>query len=172
MKKIVLALILVFALALSACGSNSDDGNTTSTAPEPEAPNSEPAEPADTSSAVFDQVAVEIKDAHLTTDYEGNPAIVITYSWTNNSDDANMAMVTTVGNAYQGGIGLDTAIIMDDPNYDSDLYSTNIQPGATLDVQCAYVLRDTTSPVTFELEEFLSLTDAKAVKEFDITALA
>lgn len=172
MKKSLLALILVLLLALSACGNDSDIQDTTSTPPEQEQPNSEPTEVADSSSAVFDQIAVEIKDAHLTTDYEGNPAIVITYSWTNNSDDANMAMVTTMGNAYQGGIGLETAIVMDDPNYDSNLYSTNIQPGATLDVQQAYVLRDTTTPVQYELEQFLNMSDTKAVKEFDITALA
>lgn len=172
MKKSLLALILVLLLALSACGNDSDIQDTTSTPPEQEQPNSEPTEVADSSSAVFDQIAVEIKDAHLTTDYEGNPAIVITYSWTNNSDDANMAMVTTMGNAYQGGIGLETAIVMDDPNYDSNLYSTNIQPGVTLDVQQAYVLRDTTTPVQYELEQFLNMSDTKAVKEFDITTLA
>ena len=172
MKKSVLALVLVCLLALSACGSDSGNDSTTSAPPESKAPNSEPVEAAESSSATFDQIAVEIKDAHLTTDYEGNPTIVITYSWTNNSDDANMAMVTTVGNAYQGGIGLETAIVLDDPNYDSDLYSTQIQPGATLDVQQAYVLRDTTTPVQYELEQFLNMSDAKAVKEFDITALA
>ena len=168
MKKSALALILVLLLALSACGGESVEQPSE----EPNAQNTEPASSTESSSATFDQIAVEIKDAHLSTDYEGNPAIVITYSWTNNSDDANMALVTTMGNAYQGGIGLETAIIMDDPYYDSDLYSTQIQPGATLDVQVAYVLRDTTSPVMFELEQFLNMSDAKAVKEFDITTLA
>lgn len=168
MKKSVLALVLVLSLALSACGSESE-GQPSG---EPDSQNTEPADTTESSSATFDQIAVEIKDAHLTTDYEGNPAIVITYSWTNNSDDANMAMVTTMGKAYQGGIGLETAIVMDDPNYDSNLYSTSIQPGATLDVQQAYVLRDTTTPVQYELEQFLNMSDTKAVKEFDITALA
>lgn len=168
-KLLIMSLALIMCLSLAACGSGSDVQNDTSTPP---APAEDTPEVVDSSSAEFDQVAVEIKDAHLTTDYEGNPAIVITYSWTNNSDDANMAMVTTVGNAYQDGIGLESAMIMDDPNYDGSAYSTQIQPGATLDVQVAYVLRNETSPVEFELEQFLNMTDTKAVKEFDITTLA
>ena len=180
MKKWIAALLaLAMCLALAACG-----GTETTTAPpatqapaaEPDAaqepePTPEPEETTESSSATFDKIAVEIKDAYLTTDYEGNPAIAITYSWTNNSEDPNMALVAVSCYAYQGGIGLETAIIMNDPNYDSNLISTQIQPGATLDVQQAFVLRDETSPVEFEAEQFLNTSDTKAVKEFDLTEL-
>lgn len=97
---------------------------------------------------------VEIKNAVLARDYEDHPAIVITYAWTNNSDDTTSAMVAVAEKAFQDGIQLDSAVIANSDVYDSGANSKNVRPGATIDVQCAYLLTSETSMVEFEIQEF------------------
>jgi len=63
-------------------------------------------EPVLESAGSLGDYAVDIKDATLTKDYKGNPAIVITYSYTNNGDDAKSAMVALRNVAYQNGVQL------------------------------------------------------------------
>ena len=46
-----------------------------------------PAEPVRTNPAILGDYAVEIESATITQDYAGDPAIVIAYSWTNNSGE-------------------------------------------------------------------------------------
>lgn len=109
---------------------------------------------------------VEIKGAFLSQDYEGNPAIVITYAWTNNSEETTSAMATTMEKAFQDGVELDTAIITDDYRYDGDSSTKDVRPGTTIDVQCAFVMTST-STVEFELSEWISLSDDMVTMDFD-----
>ena len=102
---------------------------------------------------------VEIKDASLETDYEGNTAIVITYAWTNNSEETTSAMMTMLEKAFQDGVQLDTALIFDSSIYDSGASTKEVRPGTTIDVQCAFVLTSDTSTVEFELSEAFSWTN-------------
>lgn len=101
---------------------------------------------------------VEVKDAALAADYAGNPAIVITYSWTNNSSDTISAMAAILEKAFQNGVQLDEAIIGDDSVYDMAAQTRDIRPGTTIDVECAYLLTSDTAAVEFELSEFVSLS--------------
>lgn len=170
---LILALCLCFALA--ACGGATETAapeadNPGTEAPETEAPETEQPE-TPSAAATLEEYAVEIKSAALGEDYEGNPAIMITFSWTNNSEETVMPMVAVVTRAFQGGVGLDSAIIVGNDNYDGDAYSTEVRPGTTIDVQVAYALRDETSPVEFEIEKFLGTDGSMAYKEFDITNL-
>lgn len=102
---------------------------------------------------------VEIKDATLVHDYDGNPSIVITYSWTNNSEDTTSAMMSILEKAFQDGVELDTAMIFDSGIYDSGASSKDVRPGTTIDVQCAFTLTSETSIVEFELSEAFSWTN-------------
>ncbi len=114
---------------------------------------------------------VEIKDAKLARDYENNPAIVITYSWTNNSEDTTSAMAALIGKAFQDGVELETAIIADNSVYDVDNYMKEIRPGATLDVQLAYVMTSETSTVEYEISELISFSGDTVTKNFDPSSL-
>lgn len=114
---------------------------------------------------------VEIKGAQLAEDYEGNPAIIVTYSWTNNSDDTTSAMVSTSEKAFQDGVQLDTAIIMDSDVYDSGNSMKDVRPGTTLDIQCAFLLTSETSVVEFEIAEWISFSDDMVTMDFDPSAL-
>nr|WP_162612674.1 DUF5067 domain-containing protein [Flavonifractor sp. An135] len=115
---------------------------------------------------------VEIKDATLSSDYEGNPAIIVTLSWTNNSEETTSAMLAVNTTAFQDGVELEMAIMMDE-NYDGESSMKDVRPGTTLDVQYAYVLSNTTSPIEIEVSELFSFdSDApKLLKTFDPASL-
>lgn len=115
---------------------------------------------------------VEIKNAAITNDYEGNPAIIITYSWTNNSEETTSAMIAILDRAYQDGVQLEPAIIGSSDVYDADLRMKNVRPGTTIDVQCAYELPNATSIIEFELSEAFSLNNDMVSKNFDPAALS
>lgn len=115
---------------------------------------------------------VEIRDAALAADYAGNPAIVITYSWTNNSADTTSAMTAMLEKAFQNGVQLDAAIIGDDSVYDSASQTRDIRPGTTIDVECAYLLTSDTAAVEFELSELVSLSRDIVLMNFDPAELS
>lgn len=111
---------------------------------------------------------VEIKDATLTEDYDGKPALVVTYGFTNNSDAEQSFMVAISDEAYQDGVELQTTIPAIGSDIDTSTQMSNIKPGASIDVTAIYGLSNTTSDVEVELSELISLSDAKVVKTFSI----
>jgi hypothetical protein len=188
MKKILaLALCLVMVVSLAAC-SGSDKGaapageDKVTDSPSPseaaaETPDAsetpeesrEPAEseepseaPADDAGAVasgsLGDYEVSIISAEQTEDMDGNPAIYITYEWTNNSDTEVSFLVALSSFVYQNGIECEVAILDDNIAEINDVW-TNIQPGTTITVAEAYVLQDTENPIDVEVEEFLTLED-------------
>ena len=103
--------------------------------------------------AALGDYAVEIKSAVVAQDYDGNPAVVITYSWTNNSSETTSPMLSISTAVFQDGVGMNSAFIYDDPAYDGDMYTTDVRPGTTVDVQEAFELNNTTSPIEVEITE-------------------
>ncbi len=155
MKKFLsLLLALIMALSLVACGSNAntptpDDKNT---------PTNEQAK--DESKGKLGDYAVQFTGFSLAKDYEGNDAIIVTYDFTNNSEEATSAMTALVIRAYQDGVQLSSAILMDAPDgYDAENEMKNIKTGATLACQTSFVLSSTSSPVEVEAEELFSFSD-------------
>lgn len=70
---------------------------------------------------------------------------------------------------YQDGVGLNTAIIIDDnASYSSDNQLKKIKKGASLDVEVAYELNDTTTDIEVEVKEFISFNDKTIKKTFSI----
>lgn len=154
-----IALVLLFAFFAIASGS-SDGEETTQPAGEVQA--------AETGSNVGDY-SVEIKESRITKTYDGKPVIVVTYGFTNNSENPTSFCTAFEANAYQGGIGLNESfgVDMDDP-YTTDNQFKEIKTGATLDVDVAYELNDTETDVEIEVEEFLGWTDDKVTKIFKL----
>ncbi len=111
--------------------------------------------------------AVEVKDAYKATDYEGKSAIVINYSWTNNSESTTSAEAAFLESAFQDGIELEHSSLPDDA-YES---WTEIRPGATLDVNSVFLLRSE-SPVEFEIKELISFSDQTVKKTFDPSSMS
>lgn len=95
---------------------------------------------------------VETKGAILSTDYEGSPVIVVTFAWTNNGDKGLSSMSQIMAKCFQNGVELESAVgIMNDDVFDVNPYMAEIKPGASIDVQRAFLLRDVGEPVLFEM---------------------
>lgn len=108
--------------------------------------------------------AVTIDSATLGTDYQGNPAVVVTYTWTNNSDKATSFMVALHAQCFQDGVQCDNAIVS---GIDSN-YTTDVKPGASTTVQEAYEVSGT-SDVTIEVSELISFSnEVLAEKTFSL----
>ncbi len=112
-----------------------------------------PAEPVRTNPAILGNYTVEIQSATITQDYAGDPAIVIAYSWTNNSSETTSPFFSVSTSVFQDGVGLDSALITDDSVYDNRMHTADVRPGTTIEVQEAFSLYNTTSPIEVEITE-------------------
>lgn len=175
MKRRIAALILFGAMMMSmaACSNQEGENITQQGSNETEQVQNTPEPETPSNAATVGDYDVEIKSAVLTDDYEGNPAIIVTYAWTNNSEETTSAMTSVSCSAFQDGVGLETAIIMDDSVFDSDSSMTEVRPGTTIDVQSAFVLSNTTSVVEVEVGEWLTIENDPPVAymEFDPATL-
>jgi hypothetical protein len=115
----------------------------------------------------IDDYYVEILSSRLGKDYDGNPVIIVKYNFTNNGTEPASFMTSVNDTLYQGGIELEIAFMMDD-SYDGNASMLEIKNGATLEVELAYVLRDTTSPVEVEVTDLFGLGSEKIAKTFEI----
>lgn len=95
---------------------------------------------------------VSIDSATTTTDYSGAPALVVTFTWTNNSDSDTSFATALYAKCFQNGVQCETAVVS---GMDSN-YLTQLKPGSTTTVQQAYELSDT-SDATIEVTELISL---------------
>ena len=152
MLVVALAAAVAAPLALTACGGGASEPQADAeTAPEEQAQEAEPEEEAPAS-----DYAVTIDGSTVATDYEGNPAIVVDFTFTNNSDEATSFAVACSQKAFQNGVQLETAIVMDEDLGNG--YMAEIKPGATTQARLAFSLTDE-SEVTVEVSELFSLDD-------------
>lgn len=179
MKKCLRTLALTFALALSfsACSTSASSGtadNTTSPVKENvtivEAPSRETEVPVAplSDSGNLGQFEVSIGDLEYVQDYSGNPAILVHFTFTNNSEENQSAAFSIDCKAFQNGIGLKDATILDDSIYNSSDLMKEIQPGTTIELSEAFELSSDTAPVEFYVSEMISFEDAKLGKTFEI----
>ncbi len=165
MKKsisIILAVLMVTAFAFFAVASSSEEGTdaTTKAAAKAEAQATE---------SNVGQYSVDIKSARLTEDFEGNPVVVITYGFTNNSDKSTAFYLAFEDNVYQNDIGLEPAYVLADGDpYDDGNQMKDIKTGATLDVEIAYKLNDAETDVVVEVKELFSFSDDMVTRTFSI----
>lgn len=97
---------------------------------------------------------VYIKRAQLTRDDKGHSAVVFTYTWTNNSDQIATCVYSVSEMAFQNGIELDYASISDAAVYSPASSFKRLKPGASIDIQSAFVLWDDVSSVEFEVSKY------------------
>lgn len=121
-----------------------------------------------TGSSIPDHVSSNIGEYHVTIDgakfskdYDGNPAIIVTCTWTNNSDETTCAMSELIARAYQNGVELESAFMTGD-DFDANTL-TNLRPGASTQIQYAFELDGSSAPVEFELSEIFALGDTGSV---------
>lgn len=101
------------------------------------------------------EYAITIDGSRLSTDYSDRQALIVDYTFTNNSDSAISFMVAASAKAFQNGVELSTAL-----GTDADPMSlmNDVKPGASIQVQQAYVLSDS-SDVTVEVTKLISFKE-------------
>ena len=102
---------------------------------------------------------VVVKDHFLAENYNDEKVIVVTYTFTNNSDIDTSFDVAMYDQCFQNGIELSKEFFSDIKNYNTDNSSKTIKPGASLDVQQAYILNDNKTTIDVEISEFLGFED-------------
>lgn len=152
----VIAVIIIIGIAAMSGGGESAEKE----------PNSLDASVENTGNpnAIGDYVCV-VKEAKLCKDYMDRDAVLITYEFTNNSSGAISFDVALEDKVYQDGIGLETAILIDD----TDIIDVEIKSGVTKEVRKAYLLRDTTTDLEVEISEWLSFSNDKIVTNVKIS---
>ena len=178
--KLLACVVLVVLFALFAFGSGDDttvdQGNGTvatsssaTVSQETDAVSSK-TEVSSTPSDQLGDYKVVIDSCRLAKDYEKKPVAIVKYIFTNVSHDEAISFgVALNADAYQNGIGLNTAIILDDSvKYESDRLLKAIKKGATLEVEIAYVLDDSTTDLVIEVKELFSFDDTMITKTFSL----
>ncbi len=109
---------------------------------------------------------IEVVSAKKGQDYSYKDVLIVTYKWTNNSNKDQMFSTAFSDKAYQNGIECSSLTIVD--GVDNHKPLSNIKPGASLEVQKAYLL-DGDADVVIEVGPWLPLgNERKIVKTFSL----
>ena len=163
MKKKLLAVLLAATMALSitACGGSSEPKEEEKTTEETEQTKQkeDESEEADVITGKVDSISIDNEEGTLTytnhelsSDYEGNPVIIVYFDYTNKKDETSYAQMTFYPQAFQNGVECDMGILMDE-NEGVSNSSKEITTGTTLNVAFVYELQDNTSPVTMKVTD-------------------
>lgn len=157
-KRLILAILVIALFAVFALGS-SDSGT-----------DDQGSQNANSNQGNLGDYNVDINGCRVAQDYEGKPVIIIQYTFKNIADDEAASFAWSISDkVYQNGVELEQAYSLDDSaNYSSENQSTNIKMGASIEVEVAYELRDTTADVEVELEELISFNDKSVKKTFKL----
>lgn len=104
---------------------------------------------------------VAILSVEKTTDYASAPSVIVTYMFTNNSAEDTMFMSAIEDKVYHNGVQCETAIIMNG-SIDSTASMMSIRPGASLEVEKGYVLRDGTNVIEIEVGKLFDFSSKPA----------
>ena len=114
--------------------------------------------------------SVVIDSCRLAKDWNGGDVVIVKYIFTNNNSDESANFMFAFDNeVYQGGVGLNEAYFLaDSANYDSGNQTKDIKKGASIEVEVAYELNDTTTDIEVELQELFSFDDTTITKTFSL----
>ena len=165
---VVAFLFLIIIILLAGSGGKDKDGETKTAQPgESAAVNAAKPEREEGKLGDFN---VTIKDS-VVVENDGKNILIVTYSFTNNSDDSKAFMYAIEDKLFQNGVELGTVYTSwgIEEHYNFDNKSKEIRPGVTLDVQEAYELNDPASEVEAELSESFSFADDKLIYKIKIS---
>ena len=161
MKKAIILFIITTMLLFTLCSCIDTDSSTNQ--------GSTSASSGSSSSSTLGDYDVVIESARLATDYEDKPIVIVKFKFTNNGNEPACFMWSLNYKAFQDGVGLNECYVTDDSaNYSSDNQTKEIKQGASLYVEVAYKLNDTTTAVEVEVSEYISFSNKKITKTFTI----
>ena len=96
--------------------------------------------------------------AYITKDYEGDDAIAASFTYTNNSEEAQSFLWAMFYTPMQAGVELENSTIFksaDSYDYLGEENLNDVAPGASQDVVLTYKLRNLTDPVTISFSDLM-----------------
>lgn len=121
-----------------------------------------------TSSGYIGDNYIEIVDYRFgETEYDRDPVIIVTYNYTNYSNEARSYTYNLSDNVYQNGIQLEQELFSDIRNeeIDNSMPNKNIQPGTTIRFDKVYILQNDYDDVDVEVTPFLSSSGSDKVSK-------
>ena len=163
MKKflsLILLVLLIIVYGIFALGSGSEGEKTNQGSGVAQA---------DEENSNLGEFQVDIVSCRLAKSYDEKPVVIVKYKFTNNSEKPTAFYTAFDDEVYQNGVGLNGAYVLkENANYSSDNQTKDIKKGASLDVEVAYELNDTTTDIEVEVKEFFSFDDSTVKKTFSI----
>ena len=159
MKKFITAfLALILALSLILCGcapsDKNDSSNTNQTPPTEDVESPDPTDSQHTN----DESPVILLNKELAKDYEGKDVLVLTFEWTNLTDENTYFSLDVNVKCFQDGVALESAIMIDD-TYPTAKAITEVKPGGTIEVAEAFILSNMESVVEIEVSPLFTFND-------------
>lgn len=149
----ILIMIIIFALPFSTNKNSNDQSQNDTLNPQPITEAFDPLSD--------DIIDVDISDCHvkyikheIVENMSGDKCVAVYYEFTNNSKEGKTFDFTISDKAFQNGIELDISLFH--VNDESKNGSSEIKPGVTITVCSGFVLRDETSDVELEVDEWIS----------------
>lgn len=155
----VCAMALVLAISVCGCSRSSkksgDSGSKDQEATQEQT--QEPGEAKKDETAAGAKYAVTIDEAKVGTDYSDKPCVFVTYTFTNVADeDAASFLGSVSADVYQGGVECGSAFADTDGGGNS---MDKVKKGKSIQVTCAYELKDTKTDIEVEVKELFSWSD-------------
>ena len=159
---IVLGVIVWFVIMFSVLGNSSNNTGTDSkpsnTYSSSETQNNTSKESNDGELGAYN---VSVIGARYTSTIDGEKAVIITYSFTNNSADETFFDYAITDEVYQNGIECESLIFSNDKSYDYEMDTKKIKKGVTIEIEKAYELNDNKNDLQIELSRQFSWNDDK-----------
>lgn len=105
----------------------------------------------------LDDVIITITQLSIVSDYEDNPALKISYDWTNNGDKATSPYMTFIIKGFQDSVETDRVLMSDD--IDKGLGQKEVKPGGTISAETGILIADMNKPLLLELSELITFDD-------------
>lgn len=163
------AIIAVIALILGLGSSEGSSANTAADSPTTTATQTPsttvtqtpaPQVPADAlvlgKPIAFDNFTITVQSIEMTEDFRGDPALKITYDWTNTSDKTTRPFITFGFKAFQNGVETDGPLAVKGVDFGTG--QREVQPGATITgAERAVGISDINAPLELHLVEYVVL---------------
>lgn len=163
MKKIFVMLMLTTALV--GCGSTGTTTNQGTEQVKETAAVETQEEKQVTEDGTLGKYKIEFGSAEkVTSEYEEGDLLMVTYTFTNNSEEAVAADISLMLKAFQDGIEVDKVF---DSSLTGDNASKSIKPGASLECKQLFKLTST-SDLEVEATDLFSFDDSVVTKTYTI----
>lgn len=145
---VVVIAVGVLVLAFTGTGDSKDAAKDASTTAKTEQQKSSKVDKINMDNDEGTLTYVKAKSA----DYEGNPAVLVYFDYTNKKSESSTAFDTFYVQVFHDGIECEMGISENENEAESNL-SKDIQKGKTIQIAVLYVLKDSKSPITLKVTD-------------------